>query len=84
MEAITQTQSIFYFVLTGIAIVVLTILSPLHGASSIMIDLGLVAIYGKYFLYFLSCSSSSLGGYTVLSTKSVASLLSLTFFKMFA
>ncbi|CAO3669051.1 unnamed protein product [Rhizopus stolonifer] len=69
MEAITQTQSIFYFVLTGIAIVVLTILSPLHGASSIMIDLGLVAIYG---------------GYTVLSTKSVASLLSLTFFKMFA
>ncbi|KAG1148703.1 hypothetical protein G6F37_005728 [Rhizopus arrhizus] len=69
MDAITQTQSIIYFILTGIAIVVLTILSPIHGSSSIMIDLGLVAIYG---------------GYTVLSTKSVASLLSLTFLKMFA
>ncbi|KAI9278019.1 magnesium transporter NIPA-domain-containing protein [Sporodiniella umbellata] len=69
MEAITQTQSIIYFILTTIAIIVLTILSPIHGASSIMIDLGLVAIYG---------------GYTVLSTKSVASLLSLSFLKMFA
>ncbi|KAI8888111.1 DUF803-domain-containing protein [Backusella circina FSU 941] len=69
MEALTQTQSIIYFILTGVAIVALTILSPLYGAYSIMIDLGLVAIYG---------------GYTVLSTKSVASLLSLTFFKMFA
>lgn len=69
MDAITQTQSIIYFILTGIAIVILTILSPIHGSSSIMIDLGLVAIYG---------------GYTVLSTKSVASLLSLTFLKMFA
>ncbi|KAI8080123.1 magnesium transporter NIPA-domain-containing protein [Gilbertella persicaria] len=69
MEALTQTQSIVYFILTAIAIVALTILSPIYGSSSIMIDLGLVAIYG---------------GYTVLSTKSVASLLSLTFFKMFA
>ncbi|CAO0796149.1 unnamed protein product [Mucor circinelloides] len=69
MESITQMQSIIYFILTGVAIVTLTVLSPIYGASSIMIDLGLVAIYG---------------GYTVLSTKSVASLLSLTFFKMFA
>ncbi|KAK4517312.1 peroxiredoxin type-2 [Mucor velutinosus] len=69
MESITQMQSIIYFILTGVAIVALTVLSPIYGASSIMIDLGLVAIYG---------------GYTVLSTKSVASLLSLTFFKMFA
>ncbi|KAG2209954.1 hypothetical protein INT47_003389 [Mucor saturninus] len=69
VESITQLQSIIYFILTACAIVTLTILSPIYGASSIMIDLGLVAIYG---------------GYTVLSTKSVASLLSLTFFKMFA
>ncbi|GAN10562.1 conserved hypothetical protein [Mucor ambiguus] len=69
MESITQMQSIIYFILTGVAIVILTVLSPIYGTSSIMIDLGLVAIYG---------------GYTVLSTKSVASLLSLTFFKMFA
>ncbi|KAI8378206.1 magnesium transporter NIPA-domain-containing protein [Choanephora cucurbitarum] len=66
MEALTQLQSIVYFILTAIAIVVLTILSPMYGSSSIMIDLGLVAIYG---------------GYTVLSTKSVASLLSLTFLR---
>ncbi|KAI8645103.1 magnesium transporter NIPA-domain-containing protein [Parasitella parasitica] len=69
MEAITQMRSIIYFILTGVAIAILSILSPVYGSSSIMIDLGLVAIYG---------------GYTVLSTKSVASLLSLTFFKMFA
>ncbi|CEP12979.1 hypothetical protein [Parasitella parasitica] len=69
MEAITQMRSVIYFILTGVAIVILSILSPVYGSSSIMIDLGLVAIYG---------------GYTVLSTKSVASLLSLTFFKMFA
>ncbi|CEG77030.1 hypothetical protein RMATCC62417_11846 [Rhizopus microsporus] len=68
MDAITQTQSIIYFILTGIIVTILTILSPIHGSSSIMVDLGLVAIYG---------------GYTVLSTKSVASLLSLTLFKMF-
>lgn len=46
MESITQMQSIIYFILTGIAIIALTILSPIYGASSIMIDLGLVAIYG--------------------------------------
>lgn len=69
MESLTQTQSIIYFAITGIAIAVLSGLSPMYGSRSIMIDLGLVAIYG---------------GYTVLCTKSVASLLSLTFFKMFA
>ncbi|KAG0171853.1 NIPA-like protein 3 [Apophysomyces sp. BC1034] len=69
MEALTQTRAIVYFCTTGIAIATLTILSPLYGSSSIMIDLGLVAIYG---------------GYTVLCTKSVASLLSLTLFNMFA
>jgi hypothetical protein len=52
MEALTQTQSIIYFILTGVAIVALTILSPLYGAYSIMIDLGLVAIYGNKFNAF--------------------------------
>jgi hypothetical protein len=49
MESLTQMQSIIYFILTGIAIITLTILSPIYGTSSIMIDLGLVAIYGKCF-----------------------------------
>lgn len=47
MEALTQTQSIIYFAITGIAIAVLSGLSPMYGSRSIMIDLGLVAIYGK-------------------------------------
>ncbi|KAI9481104.1 MAG: magnesium transporter NIPA-domain-containing protein [Benjaminiella poitrasii] len=68
MESLIQMRSFIYFIFTGIAITTLTLLSPIYGSASIMIDLGLVAIYG---------------GYTVLSTKSVASLLSLTFFKMF-
>ncbi|KAI9020214.1 magnesium transporter NIPA-domain-containing protein [Phycomyces nitens] len=68
VEALTQTRSLVYFSLTGAAIMALTILSPLYGTKSIMIDLGLVAIYG---------------GYTVLCTKSVSSLLSLSFLTMF-
>ncbi|KAI8145259.1 magnesium transporter NIPA-domain-containing protein [Fennellomyces sp. T-0311] len=69
VEALTQTRSLVFFIITGVMIAVLTVLSPIYGSQSIMIDLGLVAIYG---------------GYTVLCTKSVSSLLSLTFFKMFA
>ncbi|KAI8367607.1 magnesium transporter NIPA-domain-containing protein [Radiomyces spectabilis] len=69
METLTETRSIIYFIISGVAIVTLTIASPLYGKSSIMIDLGLVAIYG---------------GYTVICTKSLASLLSMTLFKMFA
>jgi hypothetical protein len=69
MEALLQTRSIVYFVVTGVAIVALTVASPWYGSQSILVDLGLVAIYG---------------GYTVLCTKSVASLLSLTLLNMFA
>ncbi|KAI8083129.1 magnesium transporter NIPA-domain-containing protein [Halteromyces radiatus] len=69
MEALMQTRSIIYFIISGAAIVTLTAISPWYGAESILVDLGLVAIYG---------------GYTVLCTKSVASLLSLTLLNMFA
>ncbi|KAI8065925.1 magnesium transporter NIPA-domain-containing protein [Gongronella butleri] len=68
LEAMTQMRAIIYFIVTGVAIMGLTAISPWYGAESILVDLGLVAIYG---------------GYTVLCTKSVASLLSLTLFKMF-
>lgn len=47
MEALTQMRAIIYFAVTGAIIAALTILSPLYGNRSIMIDLGLVAIYGK-------------------------------------
>ncbi|KAH8555339.1 magnesium transporter NIPA-domain-containing protein [Umbelopsis sp. PMI_123] len=69
VEALTQVRSIVYFAITGAAIIALTVLSPRYGAKSIIIDLGLVAIYG---------------GYTVLATKSISSLLSMSFTKMFA
>ncbi|KAI8580576.1 hypothetical protein K450DRAFT_236283 [Umbelopsis ramanniana AG] len=68
VEALTQIRAIVYFAITGAAIIALTILSPRYGAQSITIDLGLVAIYG---------------GYTVLATKSISSLLSMSFTKMF-
>ncbi|GAB5587872.1 hypothetical protein Unana1_02772 [Umbelopsis nana] len=62
-------EAIIYYSVTGGLILILTGLSPRWGSKSILIDLGLVALYGAY---------------TVLSTKSVSSLLSLTFYKMFA
>jgi drug/metabolite transporter (DMT)-like permease len=47
MEALTQLRSIIYFAISGGLIFALTVLSPRYGSQSIMIDLGLVAIYGK-------------------------------------
>lgn len=60
MDAITQTQSIIYFILTGITVTILTILSPIHGSSSIMVDLGLVAIYGNTDSFILFSFSYSI------------------------
>lgn len=51
MESILKTRSIVYFIITGVAIGVLTAISPWYGAESIMVDLGLVAIYGMHFIY---------------------------------
>ncbi|KAH8551482.1 magnesium transporter NIPA-domain-containing protein, partial [Umbelopsis sp. PMI_123] len=68
VEYLTSMEAIIYYSITGGLILVLTALSPRWGSKSILIDLGLVALYGAY---------------TVLSTKSVSSLLSLTFYKMF-
>jgi hypothetical protein len=48
VEALTQVRSIVYFAITGAAIIALTVLSPRYGAKSIIIDLGLVAIYGEF------------------------------------
>ncbi|KAI8575880.1 hypothetical protein K450DRAFT_259619 [Umbelopsis ramanniana AG] len=68
VEYLTSMEAIIYYSITGGLILILTVLSPRWGSKSILIDLGLVALYGAY---------------TVLSTKSVSSLLSLTFYKMF-
>ncbi|KAM3588926.1 hypothetical protein VKS41_001354 [Umbelopsis sp. WA50703] len=68
VEYLTSMQAIIYYSITCGLILLLTALSPKWGSTSILIDLGLVALYGAY---------------TVLSTKSVSSLLNLTLYKMF-
>ncbi|KAF8935924.1 hypothetical protein BGZ58_004732 [Dissophora ornata] len=68
VAALLQTQFIVYFIACSIAIAVLVPLSNTIGCEYIFIDLSIVAIFG---------------GYTVLATKGVSSLLSLSFYKMF-
>ncbi|KAI8097498.1 magnesium transporter NIPA-domain-containing protein [Halteromyces radiatus] len=66
--ALTQIRSIVFYGITLFLIIVLTLLSPDYGAKNIFVDLGIVAVYGAY---------------TVLSTKSLSSLLNLTMYKLF-
>ncbi|KAF9965442.1 hypothetical protein BGZ70_004842 [Mortierella alpina] len=68
IAALLQTQFIVYFVVCCVLVAVLASLSDSIGSEYIFIDLGIVAIFG---------------GYTVLATKGVSSLLSLSFYKMF-
>ncbi|KAF9156946.1 hypothetical protein BG015_010111 [Linnemannia schmuckeri] len=66
--ALLQTQFLVYFIISCVALGVLISLSDTIGSEYIFIDLSVVAIFG---------------GYTVLATKGVSSLLSLSFYKMF-
>lgn len=66
IDAISQTTFKGYFAFTSITILALSYLSPRYGSSYILIDLGLVALFG---------------GFTALSTKGVSSLLSILFYK---
>ncbi|KAG0057565.1 hypothetical protein BGZ83_008147 [Gryganskiella cystojenkinii] len=66
--ALLQTQFLVYFVVCCVLVAVLASLSETIGSQYIFIDLSIVAIFG---------------GYTVLATKGVSSLLSLSFYKMF-
>ncbi|KAF9182737.1 hypothetical protein BGZ50_004708 [Haplosporangium sp. Z 11] len=68
ITALLQTQFILYFIVCCILVAVLASLSDTIGSEYIFIDLSIVAIFG---------------GYTVLATKGVSSLLSLSFYKMF-
>ncbi|CAO3567515.1 unnamed protein product [Mortierella alpina] len=68
IAALLQTQFLVYFVVCCVLVAVLASLSDSIGSEYIFIDLGIVAIFG---------------GYTVLATKGVSSLLSLSFYKMF-
>ena len=60
-DYIKRWEFLVYVIATAVAIVVLMFASPRYGRRTILVDLGLVGLFG---------------GYTALSTKSVASLLS--------
>ncbi|KAJ1967983.1 hypothetical protein IWQ62_001522 [Dispira parvispora] len=67
-EALLSFQSILYYLVTVAAILGLVALSPQWGNRIILVNLGLTALYG---------------GYTVLSTKALSSLLQLKFILVF-
>ena len=68
LDAISQTAFEVYFGVTCVLIMVLMRLSSKYGHKTVMIDLGLVALFG---------------GYTVLSTKGISSLISSSFYHIF-
>ncbi|KAH8602279.1 magnesium transporter NIPA-domain-containing protein [Bisporella sp. PMI_857] len=68
LDAITRTGFEVYMVVTIILIAALVWASPRYGNKTILVDLGLVGLFG---------------GYTALSTKGVASMLSYTLWRAF-
>ncbi|RPB04043.1 DUF803-domain-containing protein [Choiromyces venosus 120613-1] len=68
LKAISQTAFEVYFGITCGLIVLFMYLSSKYGRKYIFIDLGLVGLFG---------------GYTVLSTKGISSLLSSSFYRIF-
>jgi drug/metabolite transporter (DMT)-like permease len=67
-QAIRRWEFLLYVAITCVAIITLMIASPKYGDRTILIDLGLVGLFG---------------GYTAISTKGVASLLSDTLWRTF-
>ena len=65
---IKRWEFLVYVLITAVFIVALMFASPRYGQRSIMVDLGLVGLFG---------------GYTALSTKGVASLLSASLYRAF-
>ncbi|KAF8538844.1 magnesium transporter NIPA-domain-containing protein, partial [Trichophaea hybrida] len=68
LDAISQTAFEIYFAVTCVLILILMRLSSRFGNKTIIIDLGLVALFGAY---------------TVLSTKGISSLISSSFYHIF-
>lgn len=70
------------------AISILTLLSPMYGARNILIDLGLVAFYGNLRMMLGGHEQGifivlEIGAYTVVATKGLSSLLSMTLYRLF-
>ncbi|KAL1928167.1 hypothetical protein VTP01DRAFT_3083 [Rhizomucor pusillus] len=66
--ALMQMRAVIFYIVTISLILFLTALSSRCGPKNILIDLGLVALYGAY---------------TVIATKSLSSMLNLTLYKLF-
>ena len=66
---VKRWEFLVYVIITIVAIIALAIASPRYGKRTVLVDLGLVGLFG---------------GYTALSTKGVASLLSTELWKAFA
>ena len=76
---ITRWEFGLYVAVTAVVIIALMWASGKYGDRTILIDLGLVGLWGKRKVKPLMHNADcSLGGYTVLSTKGIASLLSYT------
>lgn len=68
-KTIKRWEFLLYVIITALLIVWLMYIEPQYGRKTILVDLGLVALYGAY---------------TALSTKGVSSLLSASLYKAFA
>lgn len=80
-EAITRWEFELYLGITGAMMITLVWASRRYGEKSILIDLGLVGLFGKFIENKPQDRPANVtvtGGYTALSTKGVASLLSYT------
>jgi len=91
-DAITTMEFEIYFGLSCVLIVLLMWASPRYGNRTVLIDLGLVGLFGMClphrrvnasFLDNAATDSVCIGGYTALSTKGVSSMLSSTLLRAF-
>ncbi|KAI8634914.1 DUF803-domain-containing protein [Xylariaceae sp. FL1651] len=84
-DAITTMAFEIYLGITIFLIVVLMWASPRYGNRTILIDLGLVGLFGSYCVpSTIPIANREIGGYTALTTKGVSSMLSSTLLKAFA
>jgi magnesium transporter len=67
-QYIRRWEFLVYVIITIVSIIALMVASPRYGTRTILVDIGLVGLFG---------------GYTALSTKGVASLLSTSLYKAF-
>ena len=87
VEAIKQRTFIIYSIVYAVGVVILSGLSEGSiGKRWVYVDVGLCALFGRYTLTKRVCATgltSYVGGFTVLSTKAVSTLLTMEWFEIF-